>query len=43
MVSVDAGGHTAYGRGACAISAADTFLATGRLPRGDQYCGVPGG
>ena len=38
MVTVDAGGHTAYARSACASSAADTFLATGRLPRGDQFC-----
>lgn len=42
MVSVDAGGHTAYGRGACATSAADTFLTTGRLPRSDDFCdGAP--
>lgn len=42
MVSVDAGGHTAYGRGACATSAADSFLITGHLPPTDQFCdGAP--
>jgi TAP-like protein len=35
MLTVDAG-HAAYTRSACASSAADTFLATGRLPRDDQ-------
>jgi len=38
MITVDAGGHTAYGRSTCASSATHTFLATGRLPNGDQFC-----
>ncbi|MFB4270477.1 alpha/beta fold hydrolase [Nonomuraea sp. GTA35] len=39
MVTVDAGSHTAYGRGnACADMAAHGFLVTGRLPRHDRFC-----
>ncbi|HET6531827.1 MAG TPA: alpha/beta hydrolase [Actinoplanes sp.] len=41
LVTVNAGGHIALGRGTCADTAAARFLTTGRLPAGDQLCPGP--
>lgn len=41
LVTVNAGGHIAVGRGTCADTAAATFLTTGRLPARDQVCQGP--
>jgi hypothetical protein len=41
MVTVNAGGHIALGRGACADTAAAAFLTTGVLPSRDQFCQGP--
>jgi pimeloyl-ACP methyl ester carboxylesterase len=41
LVTVDAGGHIALGRGTCADTTAAAFLATGRLPARDRSCAGP--
>lgn len=41
FVGVDAGGNGSYGLGSCADSTAHTFLATGKLPAEDVFCGPP--
>jgi pimeloyl-ACP methyl ester carboxylesterase len=41
LITVNAGGHIALGRGTCADSAAATFLVTGRLPAQDRFCARP--
>jgi hypothetical protein len=38
MVTVDQGGHGTYGVGSCADTITNAFLATGELPRRDQFC-----
>jgi hypothetical protein len=41
LVTVDGGGHLAYGRGSCADAIAVTFLLTASLPATDQVCVAP--
>ncbi|HYN97244.1 MAG TPA: alpha/beta hydrolase [Pilimelia sp.] len=41
LVTVDGGGHLAFGRGSCADPITVTFLATGVLPAADRSCPAP--
>ena len=44
MVTVGGGeGHIVYGSGSCAEAAANTYLATGKLPDKDMTCTNPVG
>jgi pimeloyl-ACP methyl ester carboxylesterase len=41
LITVDGGGHLAFGRGSCADAITTTFLRTATLPAHDQACAAP--